>query len=70
MKKGAHKLTIADIQTILDMYNMGMNHHQIARELVSTRKQKVTRRHIGSILNGQRWIKEMQQLKTNLPASR
>ena len=70
MKKGAHKLTIHDIQTILNMYNMGMNHHQIAREFVSTRKQKVTRRHIGSILNGQRWKKEMEELKTNSTATK
>lgn len=66
MKKGAHKLTIDDIQIIFDMYNQGMNHHQISRELVSTRKQKVSRRHIGSILNGQRWKKETEELKKKL----
>lgn len=70
MKKGAHKLTIHDIRTILNMYNEGMNHHQIAREFVSTRKQKVTRRHIGSILNGQRWKKEMEEVRGNSPESK
>lgn len=66
MKKGAHKLTKSDILTIWTMYNEGMNHHQISREFVSTRKQKVSRRHIGSILNGQRWKQETNELKEKL----
>jgi len=66
MKKGAHKLTIHDLQTIFDMYNKGMNHHQIQREFVSTRHQKVSRRHIGSILNGERWKKEGEEVQKKL----
>lgn len=66
MKKGAHKLTSSDILSILNMYNEGMNHHQISREFVSSRKQKVSRRHIGSILNGQRWKNEIEDLRRRL----
>jgi len=58
MKKGAHKLTYHDIKTIFDMYNSGMNHNQISKAFVSSRKQQVTRRHIGSIINGERWKEE------------
>lgn len=66
MKKGAHKLTIIDISTIFDMYNMGMNHHQISEEFFSTRKKKISRRHISSILQGKRWKREIEELKANL----
>ena len=65
MKKGAHKLTILDISIILDMYNRGMNHHQIAEEFFSSRKKKITRRHISSILQGKRWKNEIEELRGN-----
>lgn len=65
MKKGAHKLTQPDIETILNMYNMGMNHHQISEEFFSTRKKKISRRHISSILQGKRWKNEIDELRQN-----
>lgn len=63
MKKGAHKLTQPDILEIVTMYNSGLNHHQIAEEFFSSRKKKISRRHISAILQGKRWKKEVQEVQ-------